>query len=402
MSQRILCVDDDRNILDAYQRALRKQFLLDTALGGEEALAAIAQHGPYAVVVADMRMPGMNGVQLLARIKEIMPDTVRMMLTGNADQQTALDAVNEGQIFRFMNKPCPPEKFARALEAGLRQYGLITAERELLTHTVRGSIKVLCDVLSIVCPEAFGRASRICRLVRQLCLEVGIERAWQIDIAAMLSQMGCITVPEKILAKVHQGRELSPAERDVYQGHPRTGRELIANIPRLEEVAEIIGYQEKLYDGRGVPADYVMGKKIPLGSRILKLVMDWDILVSTGVSPQMALAEINDRKGWYDPALVGALRKVLNITEAHVIRRCRISDLVDGAVLADDVVSTHGTLLCSKGQEVTAAIRLRLRNYAVNVGIARPIKVFVPVDLEYSMGDASDEAPDGVVTHSDE
>jgi response regulator RpfG family c-di-GMP phosphodiesterase len=393
MSDRILCVDDDRNILDAYQRALRKQFQLDTALGGEEALAAIAQRGPYAVVVADMRMPGMNGVQLLARIKEIAPDTVRMMLTGNADQQTALDAVNEGQIFRFMNKPCPPENFAKALEAGLQQYRLVNAERELLTHTVRGAIKVLTDVLSMVCPEAFGRASRVCRLVRQLCLELGIERAWQIDIAAMLSQIGCITVPEKILAKVHQGRELTPAELEVYQNHPRTGRELIANIPRLEEVAEIIAYQEKLFDGRGAPADYIAGKKIPLGSRILKLAMDWDILVAAGLSPEMALAEINDRKGYYDPGIVGALRKVLNITEAHVIRRCRISDLVDGAVLADDVVSTHGTLLCSKGQEVTAAIRLRLRNYAVNVGIAKPIKVFVPVDLAYDVSEEDNTAP---------
>jgi response regulator RpfG family c-di-GMP phosphodiesterase len=390
MSERILCVDDDPNILQAYHRALRKQFDLETALGAEEALTAIAERGPFAVVVADMRMPGISGVHLLMRVQELAPDTVRMMLTGNADQQTAVDAVNDGHVFRFMTKPCPPEKFAKALEAGLEQYRLVSAERELLTQTLRGAIRVLTDVLTLVSPEAFGRASRVCRLVRLLCGELGIQKTWQMEIAAMLCQLGCITVPEKILHKVHQGHELTPAEAEIYQGHPRTGRDLIANIPRLEEVAEIIAYQEKLFDGRGFPADYRSGKKIPLGSRVLKLALDWDILVSTGLTPEMALAEINDRQGWYDPGMVGALRKVLNITEAHIIRRCRISDLVDGVILADDVVSTHGTLLCSKGQEVTSAIRLRLRNYAINVGIARPVKIFVPVALAYGMEDGQE------------
>lgn len=395
MSRRILCVDDDPNVLQAYQRALRKQFELETALGGEEALAAIAERGPYAVVVADMRMPGMSGIHLLMRIRDIAPDTVRMMLTGNADQQTAIDAVNDGHVFRFMTKPCPPERFGQALEAGLEQYRLVSAERDLLTQTLRGSIRVLTEVLSLVSPEAFGRATRVCRVVRLLCAELKIEKTWQMEIAAMLCQIGCITVPEKILGKVQQGSELTASEREVFQSHAAIGRDLIANIPRLEEIAEIIAYQEKLFDGRGFPADYRSGKKIPLGSRILKLALDWDALVSAGLAPQMALAEISDRKGWYDPGIVGALRKALNIDQAHTIRRCRVSDLVDGALLADDVVSTHGTLLCGKGQEVTPAIRIRLRNYAVNVGIPRPIKIFVPVALAYEpSGEDGLEEPD--------
>ena len=147
MNERILCVDDDPSVLQAYQRSLRKRYTIEPALGGDEAIAAVASQGPYAVVVCDMRMPGMNGVQTLAKIREIAPDTVRMMLTGNADQQTALEAVNEGRIFRFMNKPCPPEVFAAALDAGLEQYRLITAEKELLSKTLSGSVKLLTDVL---------------------------------------------------------------------------------------------------------------------------------------------------------------------------------------------------------------------------------------------------------------
>ena len=161
MTEKILCVDDDPNILLAYQRALRKRFHIDSALSGGEALEAIANRGPYAVLVADMRMPEMNGVELLKRVKENAPDTVRMMLTGSADQQTALEAINEGHIFRFMTKPCPPKMLAKVLEAGLVQYRLIMAERDLLTKTLSGSIKMLTEVLSLASPMAFGRASRV-------------------------------------------------------------------------------------------------------------------------------------------------------------------------------------------------------------------------------------------------
>src|SRR6185369_9959485 len=129
MSKKILCVDDDPNILEGFQRNLRKRFSIDIALGGDPALALIAKQGPYAVIVADMQMPGMNGVEFLVKAREKTPQTVRIMLTGNADQQTAVEAVNQGHVFQFLNKPCPPEMLAGALENGLRQYQLITAEK---------------------------------------------------------------------------------------------------------------------------------------------------------------------------------------------------------------------------------------------------------------------------------
>jgi len=312
MTERVLCVDDDLNVLEAYQRTLCRRFHIESALDGDEALAAVISRGPYAVVVADMRMPGMNGVRLLANVKEIAPDTVRMMLTGHADQQTALDAVNDGYVFRFMTKPCPPEEFARALKAGIAQYRLITAERELLSKTLTGSVKVLTDVLALVNPDAFGRASRVYHLVLQLCKELKLQKTWPIEIAAMLSQIGCVAVPEGAIAKVYQGEPLSPVESLAFQRHPEVGRELLAKIPRLEEAAEIIAYQDKRYDGKGFPPDDVRSTEIPLGSRILKAALDLDSLVATGRTPETALAEIHARHGWYDPVVVAALKKVLS------------------------------------------------------------------------------------------
>ena len=160
MTEKILCVDDEPNVLQACRRQLRKRFHIETADGGEQALQAIAGQDPYAVIVSDMRMPGMDGIQFLARAKELTPNSVRIMLTGNSDQQTAIEAVNEGNIFRFLTKPCPAESLAKAIAAGVEQYRLVTAEKELLEKTLRGSIKVLTEVLSLVNPTAFGRAAR--------------------------------------------------------------------------------------------------------------------------------------------------------------------------------------------------------------------------------------------------
>ncbi len=394
MSDRILCVDDDPNILQAYQRSLRKRFRLETALGGEEALERIAARGPFAVVVADMRMPGMNGVELLARIKEIAPLTVRMMLTGNADQQTAMEAVNEGHIFRFLTKPCPPETFAKVLQAGLEQYRLVTAERELLSDTLGAAVKVVADILAMMKPQAFGRASQVRPLVRQLCQAMRAEKGWAIEIAATLSQIGCITVPEKTLEKVYRGDELSPAEQAQFQKHAKVGHELIRSIPRLEEIAEVIGYQEKHYDGSGFPQDYRSGEEIPLGSRILRLALDWTTLGDSGLPPEMAMAFVRDRQGWYDPKVVEALKAVMDIRDDQIVKQVRVNDLADGTVLADDVRSIQGTLLCAKGQEVNPAVRYRLRNYLVNVGIAGPVKVFVHTQEDAGVEDgAADGEP---------
>jgi response regulator RpfG family c-di-GMP phosphodiesterase len=379
MSQKVLCVDDEPNILEAYQRALRKEFRIETAASGAEGLAAVASRGPYAVVVSDMRMPGMDGVQFLAEVKKIAPDSVRMMLTGNADQQTAIDAVNEGYIFRFLNKPCPPEVLAKALRAGIEQHRLVRAEKELLEQTLSGSIQVLTDVLSLVNPTAFGRAARVRRLVLKLAAALKVENAWQIEIAALLSQLGCITVPEEILAKVYQGRALQVEELRMMQAHPQVGHDLIARIPRLEPVAQIIAYQEKRFNGSGLPDSGKRGEAIPLGARILKLALDFDKLIESRIGHSEAYREIERRGDWYDPFVVEALKPALAEEISYEARSVKVEELSSGMILAEDIVSVKGLLLIPSGQEVTGSLRLRLQNYVQGRMITGPIKALVPL-----------------------
>jgi FixJ family two-component response regulator len=132
LEEKILFVDDEPAVLDGYQRLLRNQFHISAALGGEQALTLIQSAGPFAVVISDMRMPGMNGAQFLARVRERAPDTVRMLLTGHADLDVAIEAVNEGKIFQFLTKPCEREILVKAIRGGLEKYRVAAAEKEIV------------------------------------------------------------------------------------------------------------------------------------------------------------------------------------------------------------------------------------------------------------------------------
>jgi FixJ family two-component response regulator len=240
MADKTLFVDDESAVLDGYKRMLRREFEVDSAVGGEQGLAAIHERGPYAVVISDMRMPGMDGAQFLAQVRQIAPDTVRMLLTGQADLDSAIHAVNEGNIFRFLTKPCQKEIMAKAITTGLVQYRLATAEKDLLENTLMGSIKVLTDVLSAASPEAFGRSMRVARCIRHLVSKFGLPSPWRFEAAAMLSQLGCVTLDPEVIQAAYLGRSLSPEAQartnslddrpTTTQGNPANGSRSIWSI----------------------------------------------------------------------------------------------------------------------------------------------------------------------------
>ena len=210
---RILCVDDEPNVLDALGRTLRGRFEVVTAVGAPAALEFAQREAPFTVVVSDLRMPEMDGVQFLRRMSELHPDTVRILLTGQADVPAAIAAVNEGRIFRFLTKPCAPDLLHSVLLAAAEQYRLITAERVLLQQTLRGSIQALADVAGLVHQAVVGRASRIKRLMADLATRLGIRDQWMIEISALLAHLGYITLPAATVEKLHAGGEMGNDEQ---------------------------------------------------------------------------------------------------------------------------------------------------------------------------------------------
>ena len=387
MNKKILCVDDDPNILAGFRRALRKDFDIHTAEGGDEGIATVLKNAPFAVVVSDMRMPGMNGVQFLARVKEIAPDSVRVMLTGNSDQQTAMNAVNEGSIFRFLTKPCPPETLAKTLDAAIEQYRLVTAEKELLEKTLNNSLQVLVDVLAMVNPTAFSRSTRVKRLARDIAVRVGATNVWEIEIAAMLSQIGCVTVPEETLTKISMGMPLKEDELRMYHKYPEIGRDLIARIPRLEIIAEIVAFQNKRQSDLVAAASGQNVSETAIdGARILKLALDYDKLIGTGNAPYEAFAALSKRNDWYDSTVLNALEIIVAelIEEAYNTEKIKVSRLEPGMILDETLVTANGSKLLAQGQEITLSLVLRLKNFAEAGIIPGEIQVKAPIKTAFS------------------
>ena len=378
--KRILCVDDDANILAAIQRQFRKKYQIDIALGPRQGLKAVSSGEPYAVVVADMNMPEMNGVEFLIQFRRQSPDTVRIMLTGNADQQTAMQAVNQGHVFQFLNKPCPPENLAAALEAGLRQYQLVSAERELLEKTLSGSVKMLTDMLSMLDPNSFGRAQRLRDLVRAFGQSRNLTPLWELEMAAMLSPVGYLTVPATVLEKAPAAQNLSAPEQHILARVPEIGARLVANIPRLESVAQIILYHHKNFDGSGFPTDKVAGQDIPIGARILRVLQDVLLLESQKLPRTKVLETMRACPGRYDPQVLEAVAASFDVYIPPVAagdiahRAVALNELCAGQILTSPLMARDGTVIAPAGTEVSSLLLQKLQNIHQLTGLTEPIQ----------------------------
>ena len=378
MSERVLFVDDEINVLKALKRQLRKaDFRVDVAESGAEGLAMIQENGPYAVVVSDMRMPEMDGVQFLSAVKEIAPETVRMMLTGNADQETAIHAVNEGNIFRFLNKPCLPDVLKSSVDAAIKQYHLVIAEKELLNKTLKGSIKVMAEILGQVNPTVFSRSARIKRHVTQVALRLGLPSLWEFSVAGFLSQIGCVTVPNDILERFYAGERLEPEEEKIFNSHPAAGAALLVNIPRLENISRMIALQMAPFSSYRERPISPEDKLVYIGGQILKAAVDFDHLVFLGNSPADVIKKMKESDGEYNRKILDALAAVDTDTSGFTVKKLKLGQIIVGMKLNQDLKAKNGLLLAVKGQEITLGLRERLINFAKTIGIDEPFEVMV-------------------------
>lgn len=373
---KILFVDDEVNVLDSMRRQLRKRYDIVTASSGREALEKMKTDGPFAVVISDMRMPEMDGIQLLKEIKDLYPETVRMMLTGNADQETATEAVNQGQIFRFLTKPCPVALLTTSIALAVRQYRLITAEKQLLDETLNGTVKVLSELLSFAKPTAFSSVSRVRAMVMDIARALGLDSLWQMDIAVLLSQIGCVTLPNELLSKVYSGIELSPEEEEMYLNHPKIAGRLLEHIPRMESVAFIIEHQLQEYSVYAERSEYVEDEEeLCLAAQILKAAFAYDLLMFRGKSHEEVIRDMSHAHDVYNPSVVKRITKVRYDDTSQEVLSIRVQDLAVGMVVEQEIIAKNGTLLAPRGQELTWPVLQGLLNFSRKVGVKEPIVV---------------------------
>ncbi|MBF0272052.1 MAG: response regulator [Magnetococcales bacterium] len=368
---RILFVDDDPMVLSSMVRLLRHSFEVQTASAVAEAVMVLRTQGPFAVVVSDLEMPTIDGIQFLSRLRLAYPDTVRIMLTGRGDLGAAMQAINEGHIFRFLTKPCPPAVLKTALSDGVRQYQLITAERELLEKTVTEAIALLNEILGVANSAASDHAYRVRRLMTGMATALNVPDPWIWQAAASLSQLGCIVLAPEILDKVFHRVPLTQEESALYQKHPQVGANLIRTVSRLERVAEVVARQNEEAE-HSDPAH--------LAARALKAALDFDLmrLQFRNETPARLFAKMRERTGCYDPIILDLLEQVATAHLQGALKSIPLAELTTDMVFLQDLVTTTGTLLVREGEVVTRPMMERLALFQETVGIRQPFHVFVP------------------------
>lgn len=370
---RVLCVDDEPAVLEGLALHLRRRYDVLTAAGGPAGLEVARQAPDLAVVVSDMRMPGMDGAAFLAQVRQALPDASRLLLTGYAGLDAAIAAVNEGQVFRFLTKPCAPAALLAAVEAAAAQHRLVTAERVLLEQTLHGSVKALTDVLALASPASFGRATRIKQVAADLAAALDLRERWPVEVAAMLSQLGAVALPAETTEKLHHGRPLTPEEQRMVARAPAVAEQLLANIPRLEPVREVLAAYAKGAPPAPAGSD-PRRKATARAAQVLLVAADYDALEAQGSSLGRAVDAMRGRPERYDREVLAALLTSRAAAVAAEQREVPLAGLQPGMVFAEDVKLKSGALLVARGYEVTAGFLERARNFP-DGSVREPLRI---------------------------
>jgi len=377
MNKKIIMVDDEIDILNGYQRNLRKYFNIKTFTDPFEALDFISESEDYAVIVSDYKMPRMNGSELLEKTKKNRPDMIRIMVTGYADIDIAMNAVNRGNVFRFLTKPISAENLIESIYSGIEFYDSIMVERELLDKTLKGSVKLLIELMTLSSPLIFSKAVRLRKSAKKICDVIKIDKLWEMEIAALLSQIGCLTLPQEIVEKKFNGMELTVEEEIIFHSHPEIGKNLIKNIPKLESIAEYIFYQNHDFSYFDKISGIKINSELPLISRILKVVSDFDYLKQMGIDDDSAIRRLISKSYKYDNDILNTFDKLLTGNfSLNTIKSLPLRQLRVGMTLAEDIKDSKGIVLIRSGYELTDVILMHLVNAAKVRVINEPVRVF--------------------------
>jgi CheY-like chemotaxis protein len=355
----VLCVDDEQNVVESLQLNLRKHFTVRTALSGPAALEALSKDPDVAVVLSDMRMPEMDGAAFLAEVRKLVPTAVRMLLTGYSDIESAMRAVNEGQIFRFLTKPCAPEHLLATLTAGVEQHRLITAERVLLHKTLVGSVKAMVEILALSNPMALGRAMRIRDTARKLAQEIGVEEPWRVEFAALLSQLGCVSLADETVRKLYDGETIDDEERNKLIANMDATNKILSNIPRLEPVTELL--ETLKFHTAGV-SDKAGARSVEAG--LLLAAIDIDTLEARGHDRDEVWQALQAKPGTYGERALSALRRVQDGPGELRTVAVTIHELADGMVLGEDLKTPSGVVILPRGLSINRSSREHIMNFA--------------------------------------
>jgi CheY-like chemotaxis protein len=357
---RILIIDDEVAVLAGLTRLFRDEFKFIPASSAPQALGILRADGPFAVVIADYRMPAMTGAELLGAVSEMWPETRRVLLTGCADSQALSDAVNLGHVTRILFKPCDPDLFRNALRAELASFHATRAARFKAEGAPVGCVNALVAMLRRGDENAHRRALRTAQLASGVCGALGLGPDWVVDTAAMLSELGSVGAApapsDPAEASLPQQRPAPSPQRDEKL---RATLEVIAGVAELGAAARLLAAIVT-----ADPEAQRHDQELLLQRRVLEATMDCVELLERGLLSERAVLELRRNSDRYSrpvlTALVAALHEEETLTGAIVpIRRLQV-----GSILEEEVCDRiTGVLIVPAGHELTEASIDRLRSH---------------------------------------
>ena len=274
MAETVLFVDDEENVLKAVERIfIGSDLIILRASSAEEALSIIGKEN-VAVLVSDNLMPGIRGVELLSRLKSISPDTVKILMTGHADIPTAIDAINKGEVFRFIEKPWDNAELVNTITEGIERYRILRSLRtndEAITRSLAQTIE-----LKDRCTR--GHCDRVAKYALQLAKALGVSREMQKGVVygSWLHDCGKIGVPEAIL---NSPDLLTENEWLTIKQHPSWGADIARQAQLSPVVINIIQYHHERWNGEGYPKG-IAGRDIPLEARVVTIADAYDAMTT--------------------------------------------------------------------------------------------------------------------------
>jgi response regulator RpfG family c-di-GMP phosphodiesterase len=302
---RILCVDDDTNVLESLRDSLRRRFDVVPCTNGFEALKMLVAES-FPVVVSDMRMPLIDGARFLKLAREHAPDTVRILLTGQSTLDDAVATVNDGQIFRFLLKPCETSDLIAAIDAAIAHHGELASRRPGAVDLAGGVVRAMTAMAAAVDPTAAERGERIRRNAVDLAKALKLTYGDQIGRACELSQLGAIALPRDTLAQLASDRPLNAEQGAELERLPESAASFLEGIPSLASERALIGHLAQPL----VPTKPgTVGT--PLSARIARVALDYDVLQLQRVPDDQRLYTMRERTGRYDAAVIDKFEDVL-------------------------------------------------------------------------------------------
>ncbi|WP_080693860.1 HD domain-containing phosphohydrolase [Ralstonia pickettii] len=420
----ILLVDDEPGALSSLRRLLRPTgYRVITAESGVAALEMLAVY-PVDLIISDMRMPGMNGAEFLARARERSPDTMRILLTGYSEVDSAVRAINEGGVYRYLNKPWDDQDLLLTVKHAIEQR-MLAREAQRLTELTRqqnealqqlnagletqvqarteeirqtvmflegaqrdlkdnftNMVQVCASMIEMRCGAVARQSLRVADLARRIAMECGLTGLQVQDIfhAGLLHGIGKLSLPDALLNTSLD--RLSAEQAQLFYQHPLRAQMVLTPVRQLEHVALIIRHQYERFNGRGTP-DRLAGSAIPIGARIVALARDFEGLMAGEIVKQRASADqaaemIKAQSGLrYDPDVVVRFLAVLRQQgEVMPVRQITSAELREGMRLADDLVTRRGVLLITRDSVVSGHQVLQIKHFEAHEDLPFVILIY--------------------------